>query len=127
MHLRVRSSATPGTVRFDVDRSTLDRLRDLVAQSTEHEVEAVVGDGRFIIDHSVIAFLRHQMARACDYGDTMPPDLLVTLFTIGHRSTLRAEPIAVAMSEGFGPDEAVGHTSPAAVGRPAAWRGAVGA
>ena len=91
-----------------MDRATLDRLRDLVAQSTEHEVEAVVGDGRFIMDHSVIAFLRHQMARACDYGDAITPDLRVTLFTIGHRSTLRAEPIAVAMSEGDGPDEAVG-------------------
>jgi hypothetical protein len=118
MHLRVRSSATPGTVRFEVDRSTLDRLRDLVARGSRESraVEAVVGDARFIIDHSVIAFLRHQMARAGGYGHAITPDLLVTLFTIGYRSTLRAEPIAVAMSEEIGPDEAVGHTSPAAVG-----------
>jgi hypothetical protein len=116
MHLRVRSSATPGTVRFEVDRSTLDRLRDLVARGSRESraVEAVVGDARFIIDHSVIAFLRHQMARAGGYGHAITPDLLVTLFTIG--TTLRAEPIAVAMSEEIGPDEAVGHTSPAAVG-----------
>ena len=118
MHLRVRSSATPGTVRFEVDRAMLDRLRDLVARGSgeSREVEAAVGDARFIVDHSVIAFLRHQMARACDYGDAITPDLLVTLFTIGHHSTLRAEPIPIAMSEGIGPDETVGHTPPAAVG-----------
>jgi hypothetical protein len=96
MALRVRGSSTPGKVQFDVGRATLDRLRDMLDQSADHEVEAVVGTARFLIDYAVLAFLRYEMARAGDYElAASAPDLRVTLFTRGKRSTLWVEAIAV--------------------------------